>query len=116
VHSHDLDAPIATLTCVAILVSPLAWGYYLLLAVLPLAIVLQDLNHRHWPAGRSALTAVAAAGLLTPWLEYAGRSIAGLAGSPVLVALHLVPVAAIVLLAVLGARLHHSEHPLSPDP
>jgi hypothetical protein len=40
-RSKGLEVPVATLTCLAILLSPLSWSYYFVLAVLPIAIALR---------------------------------------------------------------------------
>ena len=45
----DLDAGIALLAAVSAIASPIAWGHYLVLAMLPGAWVVRWLARRHWP-------------------------------------------------------------------
>jgi hypothetical protein len=67
----DLDVAWSLLVIASILVSPLAWSYYLVLAAIPAAHVIAWLGRNHLPSAETNRALVVAILLLLPWLELA---------------------------------------------
>ncbi len=57
---------LAVMTCVAVVVSPIAWDYDLVLLIVPLILLAGDVYRDGFPRRVSAVTAVAALGLYIP--------------------------------------------------
>ena len=79
VHNQlRLDPGFGIFVCVSILLSPIAWSHYLVLAIIPLAQTIGWLIHQHWPSGQTNL-AIPLALLLIPQSEWVklGRLLAG---------------------------------------
>ncbi len=103
-----------TLCCVSILLSPLAWGHYLVLALLPLAEVVRALLRRAFPRREMLLAGVVVAVVLVPgmlWITLA-QLLAGQHVPPgqeaflpfLPTAVTLAPMIAVAMLTVLAAR------------
>ena len=60
---RSLDASLGVMVCVSILVSPISWGHYLVLAAIPAAQVIRWLTCRQFPS-RETNNALLVAGLL----------------------------------------------------
>lgn len=69
---------LGVLTCVSILVNPISWGYYLVLAILPAAQVLAWLRERDYPRGPLLLGAAIGVGLYLGGGDW--RALASLVG------------------------------------
>ena len=48
-RARNIDTSFGILICVMILVSPIAWSYYLILALFPIAIAVRGLSFLNWP-------------------------------------------------------------------
>jgi hypothetical protein len=49
IRARSFDTAFGILVCVSILISPVAWRHYLVLSLIPLAIIIQSLVTRNWP-------------------------------------------------------------------
>jgi hypothetical protein len=90
-----LGAAYGVAVCAAVLVSPMVWDYYLLLALLPAGLLVRDLAGRGWPHAetRAMLVALALLALPRPTWEALARAAAGISpnGDPAVIPLWLLP-------------------------
>jgi Glycosyltransferase family 87 len=80
-----LGHALGVLTCVSVLVNPISWGYYLVLAVMPAAQVLACLRVRGYPPLPTALAVLVAVGLYLGGGDW--RALASLVAVPPLASL-----------------------------
>lgn len=57
-RSHDFDISFAIMICVSILVNPIAWVHYLILALFPLWVIAQTLLRYHFPRTETHVTII----------------------------------------------------------
>jgi len=105
-----LGASLAMMTIVSLLVSPIVWHFYLVLALLPLAQIVAEL----WRHGLRRAEVAAGLGLLVLMSVSQSGLIAFGHGGPGM-GIVLVPVLALALLGVLLARLTHRAYLVDGD-
>jgi hypothetical protein len=66
IRARSYDTAFGILVCVSILVSPVAWRHYLVLCLIPFAIVVHSLATRNWPRRVTNLSLVLALLLFIP--------------------------------------------------
>jgi len=106
----SLGASLAMMTIVSLLVSPIVWHFYLVLALLPLAQIVAEL----WRRGLRRAEVAAGLGLLVLMSVSQSGLIAFGHGGPGM-GIVLVPVLALALLGVLLARLTHRAYLVDGD-
>jgi hypothetical protein len=55
-QARNLDTSFGIMICLMILVSPIAWNHYLITALIPFVIVVQNLSSLHWPGKETYIT------------------------------------------------------------
>ncbi len=113
----SFDAPFALMVCVSILISPVAWNSYLVLAVIPAALVAKRLLEQQFPPGATNAAIITGMLLIVPPVTL-NRIMIGM-GDPALVGacrpvvpfpvttISLVPLAAVLGLMWLVWTLEH---------
>ncbi|MBC7262372.1 MAG: hypothetical protein H5T63_10195 [Chloroflexi bacterium] len=113
---RSLEASLGVMICVGILISPISWRHYLVLAFIPVAQVVHWLVCHQWPARETNGALIVAGLLIVDW----GRLVTYLAGTgPVvegdiavpfgLALVTLMPAVAVGALACLVASLSRDE-------
>lgn len=80
-RQRHLDPALGIAICVSIVVSPVSWDYYRVLAIVPAALVLQSLARRQLPPGET-LVALVTLMLVIPSSQHWGLLAVVLAGLP----------------------------------
>jgi hypothetical protein len=76
---RDPDSQFALLTCASILTSPIAWNHYLVLAIIPAALIIARLAGHRFPRGKTNAALLVAMLLIIPevWWLRLGRLVSG---------------------------------------
>jgi hypothetical protein len=119
-RASTFDASFGIMTCVSLLVAPITWSHYLILALIPMAIVLRRLFALELPKKETNLAILLGLIFCIPQtflndviLLFADRNLAG-AGSPTVpfavTMISLIPAIAILGLMCLLQRVDHFPH------